>query len=119
MIGLPLNEIQAKEIKKLCTLAPFGRKDETIYDTSVRNTLQISPSKVTLSNPKWEEALDHICTKITAELGLKSIPDCSLYKLLLYETGSFFKPHRDTEKEEGMFGTLVIQVLNLRRITNT
>lgn len=34
----------------------------------------------------------------------------SLYKLVLYEPGGFFKPHRDTEKEPGMFGTLIIQL---------
>ncbi len=32
------------------------------------------------------------------------------YKLLLYEEGDFFLPHRDTEKEQGMFGTLVLQL---------
>jgi len=31
-----------------------------------------------------------------------------LYKLLLYEEGAFFKPHQDSEKTPGMFGTLVI-----------
>src|SRR5260370_3619452 len=31
-----------------------------------------------------------------------------LYKLLVYETGGLFRPHRDTEKADGMFGTLVI-----------
>lgn len=30
--------------------------------------------------------------------------------MLLYKTGSFFKPHRDSEKEDGMFGTVVIQL---------
>lgn len=30
------------------------------------------------------------------------------YKLLLYETGAFFKAHKDSEKSPGMFGTLVI-----------
>ena len=33
-----------------------------------------------------------------------------LYKVLLYEPGSFFKKHRDTEKADGMFGTLVVQL---------
>lgn len=32
----------------------------------------------------------------------------SLYKLLLYEPGSFFLPHRNTGKEDRMFATLVI-----------
>src|SRR5260370_7250490 len=31
-----------------------------------------------------------------------------LYKLLVYETGGLFRPHRDTEKADGMFGTLVV-----------
>ncbi len=30
------------------------------------------------------------------------------YKLLVYEEGGFFLPHRDTEKTNGMFGTLTI-----------
>jgi hypothetical protein len=30
------------------------------------------------------------------------------YKLLLYEPGSFFKPHRDSEKTPGMVATLVV-----------
>jgi hypothetical protein len=30
------------------------------------------------------------------------------YKLLIYEQGGFFLPHRDTEKKDGMFGTLTI-----------
>ena len=33
-----------------------------------------------------------------------------LYKLLVYEPGGFFKPHRDTEKADGMFATLVVQL---------
>lgn len=31
----------------------------------------------------------------------------SLHKLLLYDAGGFFKVHRDTEKEPGMFATMV------------
>lgn len=36
--------------------------------------------------------------------------EANLYKLLPYETGGHFEAHQDTEKEEGMFGTLVVQV---------
>lgn len=32
------------------------------------------------------------------------------WKLLLYEEGSFFKPHKDSEKAPGMIGTLVISL---------
>ena len=36
--------------------------------------------------------------------------EAHLYKVLLYEQGGHFKPHKDTVKEEGMFGTLVLQL---------
>lgn len=32
----------------------------------------------------------------------------ALYKLLLYGEGAFFKPHTDTEKLPGMYGTMVV-----------
>ena len=33
-----------------------------------------------------------------------------LYKLLIYPEGGHFDKHRDSEKESGMFGTLVVQL---------
>ncbi len=36
--------------------------------------------------------------------------EARLYKLLLYETGGHFVAHVDTEKEAGMFGTLIVQL---------
>ncbi|CAG7564920.1 unnamed protein product [Fusarium equiseti] len=42
-----------------------------------------------------------------AGLGLRSVV-ASPYKLLLYESGSFFKPHKDSEKENGMIGTCIV-----------
>ena len=32
----------------------------------------------------------------------------NLYKLLIYDKGSFFAPHRDSEKVDGMFATLLV-----------
>jgi hypothetical protein len=47
---------------------------------------------------------------VSAERVEKQGVHANLYKLLLYEAGGHFTVHRDTEKEEGMFGTLVIQL---------
>jgi len=33
-----------------------------------------------------------------------------LYKMLVYKKGGHFKIHRDTEKEAGMFATLIVQL---------
>ena len=45
---------------------------------------------------------------VKRDLGIRGKVTAELYKLLVYEKGSFFKPHRDTEKIPGMFGTLVV-----------
>jgi len=51
-----------------------------------------------------------VVPQVAAAMSISSPITASLYKFLLYETGSFFKSHRDSEKEEGMFGTLIIQL---------
>lgn len=62
-------------------------------------------------NPKWNSYVnDVLVTRIRQEMALTTTFKASLYRLLLYKSGSFFKPHRDTEKEEGMFATLVVQL---------
>src|SRR4029078_7686173 len=41
-------------------------------------------------------------------LGVDAPITAEFYKLLLYDEGSFFVGHRDTEKAPGMFATLVV-----------
>ena len=43
-------------------------------------------------------------------LGVNKSIELNLYKLLIYEKGGFFKNHRDSEKENNMFATLIIQL---------
>lgn len=48
-------------------------------------------------------------SNIKTDLGLEGYTVAAhLYKLLIYEEGGFFLPHKDSEKEKGMFGTLII-----------
>ncbi len=110
-IGLPLTEHQAKGLIELSEQAPFGRGEETIVDTDVRKSWQISADDFGLGNPQWSEALQDAADQIGKELGLSG---CKIgfepYKLLVYEEGSFFAPHRDTEKIPNMFATLVVNL---------
>jgi hypothetical protein len=62
---------------------------------------------------RWDQMLANLMQNVSESLGLKSVATCNLYKVLLYETGGFFKLHRDTEKEERMFGTLIVQLPSL------
>jgi len=108
-IGLPLEIETAKKIINVSKKAPFGMGSKTILDESVRNTWELDPHFFKLNNPDWEKSIGKILARVREGLGLEnSNIKASLYKLLLYEKNSFFKKHKDSEKENGMFGTLTI-----------
>jgi len=108
-IGLPLTGNQAKDLKKLCEQAPYGKGEKTLVDTSVRRVWRLMPSQFSLRNPDWKLFLQETLSKVQAELGLeKQKLESHLHELLLYEAGSFFLPHRDGEKLDRMVATLVI-----------
>jgi predicted 2-oxoglutarate/Fe(II)-dependent dioxygenase YbiX len=110
-IGLPLTEFQAKALIEHSEQAPYGRGEETIVDPQVRKCWQLSADDFELENPQWNEVLQVAVDQMGKELGLS---DCHIgfepYKLLVYEQGSFFAPHRDTEKIPNMFATLVVNL---------
>ncbi len=108
-IGFPISNVQAKEIIKHCTQAPYGRGEKTLVDTDVRRVWQLEPKQFKFTNPEWKEKMELVVLNIQEKLGLgdKKITS-ELYKLLVYEKGDFFVSHRDTEKANNMFGTLVV-----------
>jgi len=110
-VSFPIQEQQAALVKQQCELAPFGRKEHTVVDTRVRNTWQLNPSQFTIETAGWDSYLQQqVASNVRMALDLPpNAPlKLSLYKLLMYEKGGFFVPHRDTEKEPGMFATLMI-----------
>ena len=108
-LAFPLQLTQLQELIALGERAPYGRGQETILDRSVRDCWQISPDRVRLEGASWDEAFDHILNHAAEGLGYaRDAVQAELYKLLVYETGGFFAPHRDTEKADGMIATLVI-----------
>ncbi|KAF2670498.1 hypothetical protein BT63DRAFT_454687 [Microthyrium microscopicum] len=108
LIPLPLLPREAQAIINVSQQAPFGKGNETLVDTSVRNTWELNSNQFQCENPTWTAYITALVNKAGQELGVKGSIDAQLYKLLLYETGAFFKPHKDTEKVLGMFGTLVV-----------
>ena len=60
----------------------------------------------------WRKYVQRLTQKVAQELGIPSHTKVAseLYKLLLYQQGDHFSPHRDTEKAEGMFATLTISL---------
>ena len=108
-VRLPLGKTQARQLSTLCRQAPYGKGTETLVDTNVRRVWELDPEQFQLTNPKWHALLLSIIDRVREELGLgRRKLAAHLYKLLLYEEGGFFLPHRDGEKLDRMVATLVI-----------
>ena len=90
-IALPLEAHQATAIKKKSRQAPYGKGTLTLVDTDVRRVWEIDADQIALANPEWPAVLGRVVATVQSELGLeKQKLDAHLYKLLLYEPGSFF-----------------------------
>lgn len=107
-IAFPFNGHQAEALIKLAKKASFGKSSETIMDTNVRSTWEFDANKLSF-NDSWSGFLEETLEKLKIDLGLEDyIISAHCYKLLIYQKGDFFLPHKDTEKEKGMFGTLIV-----------
>ena len=71
---------------------------------------QIKPRNLLVSNV--EQALETALRVVARDLGTEVDYEikANLYKLLLYEPGCFFARHRDSERLDGMFATLVLEL---------
>ncbi|TXL71371.1 2OG-Fe(II) oxygenase [Vineibacter terrae] len=107
-IAFPLLPIQAEQLIAVAERAPYGRGEETLVDTTVRRTWQIAPDRVRLGGKHWAGTLEAILARVADGLGTGDGIAAEFYKLLVYDQGSFFVSHRDTEKVPGMFATLVV-----------
>ena len=127
-IRLPLSLSDAQSLIRVSRQAPFGKGNQTLVDETVRKTWEIDGSKVNFTNKAWNGWLKGIVSAVADGLGVAGGANnvrADLYKMLLYENGAMFKPHKEyvealiirgnlvlipesTEKTLGMFGTLVI-----------
>jgi len=107
-IGLPVAPDDARALIGVAERAPFGRGEETVVDPAVRSVWQIGPERVAFGNPKWKGLVTSVVRTVKEAFAIRRPIQARLYKLLVYETGSHFAAHKDSEKEDGMFATLVV-----------
>ena len=80
----------ANELKVECEQAPYGRREETIVDTNVRNALQLDAYKVKIGT-KMQHVITSLSPSLRTELSCDGFTISALpYKLVLYEEGGFF-----------------------------
>ncbi len=112
-IALPVLPAQAEQLIAVADQAPYGRGAETLIDTEVRRTWQIGADRVQIGGRHWPTTLEAIVARVCVGLGVTSSVQAELYKLLVYDQGSFFVSHRDSEKTSAMFATLIIALPSL------
>jgi hypothetical protein len=111
-VSLPVRAPLAKKLIAVARPAMFGRAEETLTDTSVRDTWELTPDQVTLGGPGWTALMERVLEHFRDELGLPraSRLRAELHSMLLYGKGQFFLPHQDSEKDDAMVGTLVVSL---------
>ena len=118
-LRLPLSAANVAKLRNVCEQAPHGHGANTVRCTAIRRAWQVDAAKVSFpTKPEFlTKTLQEVAGTAVRAMGV----DCPvasdnpevearLYKLLLYETGGHFKPLCDTEKEVGMFATLIVQL---------
>lgn len=109
-LPLSMRPKDVREIIAFADTAPYGKGTKTLIDQSVRNSLEIKASKLTFAKP-WDAAVQAIVQQAATELGLPADRvQAKPYKLLIYQRGGFFLPHRDSEKRRGMVGSLIVML---------
>lgn len=104
-LGAPLAAADAARLHQTSQPAKFGQGERTLLDTSVRHTGEIGADAIALEWPAAQR--EALLREVSAALGTGPL-EARLHSLLVYGPGQFFKPHQDTEKHDGMVGTLVL-----------
>jgi hypothetical protein len=116
VISFPVPEPQVRQLMQHAERAPYGRGEETILDTSVRKVWQLPPAKLHLGGKSWAGSFQSLLERVAEGLGCEAATvSAQLYKMLVYDKGAFFAAHRDTEKADGMFSTLVVVLPSTHR----
>jgi hypothetical protein len=69
-----------------------------MVDENVRKTWEIDGSRVQLLHPQWPAALEKIINIACGHMGIPGgtdVVEAQLYKLLIFEKGAIFKPHKE------------------------
>ena len=66
-----------------------------------------------INSDTWTDAFadlkQSVCSVLAPGYKFKNA-ELRLYKMLVYEKGSFFLPHRDTQRDENHFGTVIFSL---------
>lgn len=110
-VKLPVGAPQERALVSVARPAMFGLGEETLSDTSVRDTWELTADQVSLDGA-WSRVLDEALVEVHEGLGLPrgARLRAELHALLVYGPDQFFAPHQDSEKDDEMVATLVVSL---------
>jgi hypothetical protein len=111
-VRLPIRAPVAKKLIAVARPARFGRGEQTLTDTAVRDTWELTPGQLTVGGPDWPAVFDRVLDDLRDELGLPQTSRLRAepHSMLVYGKGQFFLPHQDSQKDDAMVGTLVLSL---------
>lgn len=109
-VPLPMSPRTAQKLREVARPARYGLREKTLLDPRVRDTWEIGRRQIKVDERRWQRTLDRNLARIARDLGVPEGASlrAELHNLLVYEPGQFFAPHQDSEKADGMIGSLVI-----------
>ena len=109
-IGLPVTADAAEDLCAIAKKAAYGRGNKTLVDETVRDTWEIDGSRIRVDERGSSQMLVDQLGLLRTGLGLpgRTALATRLDKMLIYTPGQFFLPHQDSEKVDGMIGTLLV-----------
>lgn len=111
ILSFPVPKAQIEELIQTAAPAPYGKGSQTLVDASVRNCWEVNIDRLSVGGQSWAKTIRRLRRLAANGLGCPSKQlNAQLYKLLIYPTGGYFVPHRDTEKSDGMIATLTISL---------
>ncbi|KAF5328286.1 hypothetical protein D9758_018168 [Tetrapyrgos nigripes] len=100
---------QLAHLTNVCENATFGRGQQDVFDQSYRKARKLDTSSF-ISGLERNDHIPEIVNKLTHILIKQNdkVLRSELYKLNIYDEGSFFKAHKDTPRADNMVASLVI-----------
>ncbi|KIP10915.1 hypothetical protein PHLGIDRAFT_45907, partial [Phlebiopsis gigantea 11061_1 CR5-6] len=98
-----------RRLADVCDVATFGLGAHDVYDETYRKAGKLDSQYF---SAKFDPVATGLLDRLRDILLVGHADDVSirpeLYKLNVYGPGSFFRPHKDTPRGDGMFASLVI-----------
>ena len=69
LISFPMPEVQIQQLIQQAIRAPYGRREDTLHDETIRKTWQLPASQVRIGGKSWEKTFSQLLATVVEGLG--------------------------------------------------